>query len=139
MEDKLHDLRKTWQRWLIENHIPVRLQQHVAESRNSPLFDEAETTWLQESFRSFSASASKSNDWDFAVTPGQPYCLSAMARLSTMLGDRDTRLFPALRQGVPTGFDNDIPRSHTLRQAGKRARSESRTPHLLGELERRRG
>ena len=34
-----------------------------------------------------------------------------------MLGDRDTSLFPSLRQGVPTGFDNDndIPRSHTLR------------------------
>ena len=38
-----------------------------------------------------------------------------MNRLSTILGDKDTSLFPALQQGVPTGFDDDIPRSHTLR------------------------
>ena len=38
-----------------------------------------------------------------------------MERLSTILGDKDTSLFPALQQGVPTGFDDDISRSHTLR------------------------
>ena len=32
-----------------------------------------------------------------------------------LLADEDTSLFPALQQGVPTGFDNDIPRSYTLR------------------------
>ncbi|CAE7198904.1 unnamed protein product [Symbiodinium sp. CCMP2592] len=39
-------------------------------------------------------------DWNFSVTEGQPYCLSALERLSTMLGDKDTSLFPALQKGA---------------------------------------
>ena len=113
--DQLRDRRQEWQRWLVEKHIPARLHKHVADATNEPLFDESESAWLQASFRRFSDAASASSDWDFAVMPGQPYCLSALERLSTMLGDRDTSLFPSLRQGVPTGFDNDIPPSHTLR------------------------
>ena len=108
-------LRKEWQRWLLETHIPIRLARHVSEHENAPLFTEAETAWLRESFRRFSSSLSPASDWDFAVDEGQPYCLAALERLSTIMGDRDTTLFPALKQGVPTGFDDDIPRSHTLR------------------------
>ena len=108
-------LRKEWQRWLLQNHIPIRLARHVSEHENAPLFTEAETAWLRESFRRFSSSLSPASDWDFAVDEGQPYCLAALERLSTIMGDRDTTLFPALKQGVPTGFDDDIPRSHTLR------------------------
>ena len=108
-------LRKEWQRWLLENHIPIRLARHVSEHENAPLFTEAETAWLRESFRRFSSSLSPASDWDFAVDEGQPYCLAALERLSTIMGDRDTTLFPALKQGIPTGFDDDIPRSHTLR------------------------
>ncbi|CAE7653223.1 Gapdh [Symbiodinium sp. CCMP2592] len=113
--DSLHDLRKEWQSWLLEKRIPLRLQQHVAEASNSPLFSEEETEWLRSSFKRFSDSHSPCQDWDFSVKEGQPYCLSALERLSNMLGDKDTSLFPALQKGVPTGFDGDIPRSHTLR------------------------
>eukprot|EP00439_Symbiodinium_sp_Y106_P049001 s3862_g6.t1 len=125
--DKLHDLRKEWQRWLLDKHIPPRLQQHVATSGNSPLFSDEETEWLQDSFHGFSASASSSDDWDFSVLPGQPYCLSALERLSTMLGDKDTSLFPSHRQGVPTAL---VPISHAaIRSAPggktKRARAMS--------------
>ena len=76
---------------------------------------EEETAWLQQSFKRFSDKRSTSQDWDFSVPPGQPYCLSALSRLSHLIADKDTSLFPALMQGVPTGFDKDIPRSHTLR------------------------
>ncbi|CAE7353828.1 PAO [Symbiodinium sp. CCMP2592] len=113
--DSLHDLRKEWQSWLLGNRIPLRLQQHVAEASNNPLFSAEETEWLRSSFKRFSDSHSPCQDWDFSVKEGQPYCLSALERLSTMLGDKDTSLFPALQKGVPTGFDGDIPRSHTLR------------------------
>ena len=51
----------------------------------------------------------------FRSHAGTALLLIALERLCTMLGDRDTSLFPSLRQGVLTGFDNDIPRSHTLR------------------------
>ncbi|CAE7204615.1 unnamed protein product [Symbiodinium sp. CCMP2592] len=113
--DSLHDLRKEWQSWLLQNRIPLRLQQHIAEASNKPLLSEEETEWLRSSFKRFSDAHSPCQDWNFSVTEGQPYCLSALERLSTMLGDKDTSLFPALQKGVPTGFDSDIPRSHTLR------------------------
>ena len=113
--DTLHDLRKEWQQWLLEKHIPVRLAKHVSEHSETPLFTAEETTWLQDSFRRFSAKHSPSQDWDFSVPSGQPYCLSAFARLSHLIADKDTSLFPALLNGVPTGFDRDIPRSHVLR------------------------
>ncbi|CAE7223789.1 unnamed protein product [Symbiodinium sp. CCMP2592] len=113
--DCLHDLRREWQSWLLGNRIPLRLQQHIAEASNKPLFSEEETEWLRSSFKRFSDSHSPCQDWNFSVKEGQPYCLSALERLSTMLGDKDTSLFPALQKGVPTGFDGDIPRSHTLR------------------------
>ena len=113
--DLLSDLRKEWQQWLLENHVPARLAQHVATHSEKPLFTEEETTWLQQSFKRFSDKHSTSQDWDFSVPPGQPYCLSALSRLSHLVADKDTSLFPALMQGVPTGFDKDIPRSHTLR------------------------
>ncbi|CAE7409167.1 unnamed protein product [Symbiodinium sp. CCMP2592] len=113
--DSLHDLRKEWQSWLLGNRTPLRLQQHVAEASNKPLFSAEETEWLRSSFKRFSDSHSPCQDWNFSVKEGQPYCLSALERLSTMLGDKDTCLFPALQKGVPTGFDGDIPRSHTLR------------------------
>ena len=113
--DQLKPLRLEWRNWLLENHIPARLQQHVASSKNEPLFTQDETAWLQASFQRFSDTISGSSDWDFSVADGQPYCLSALQRLRTLLADKDTSLFPAVSQGVPTGFDDDIPRSHTLR------------------------
>ena len=113
--DQLKPLRLEWRNWLLENHIPARLQQHVASSKNEPLFTQEETAWLQASFQRFSDTISGSSDRGFSVADGQPYCLSALQRLSTLLADKDTSLFPALSQGVPTGFDDDIPRSHTLR------------------------
>ena len=113
--DLLSELRKEWQQWLLEKHVPARLAQHVANHCEQPLFTEDETSWLQQSFKRFSDKHSTSQDWDFSVPPGQPYCLSALSRLSHLIADKDTSLFPALMQGVPTGFDKDIPRSHTLR------------------------
>ena len=113
--DQLQALRKEWQQWLLEKHVPARLSQHVSAHLETPLFTEAETAWLRDSFCRFSATLSPSSGWDFEIAQGQPYCLTALERLSTILGDKDTSLFPALQQGVPTGFDDDIPRSHTLR------------------------
>ncbi|CAE7785030.1 unnamed protein product [Symbiodinium sp. CCMP2592] len=139
--DSLHDLRKEWQSWLLQNRIPLRLQRHIAEASNKPLFSEEETEWLRSSFKRFSDAHSPCQDWNFSVKEGQPYCLSALERLSTMLGDKDTSLFPALQKGVPTGFDGDIPRSHTLRprwqidfKAGCYTLPELKRLKLLGQV-----
>ena len=45
---------------------------------------------------------------------GQPYCLHALQCLSECLGDRDRALRHCLLQGVPTGYDGDIPPSNVF-------------------------
>ena len=42
------------------------------------------------------------------------YSASTTTLASTLLVECRGSLFASLRQGVPTGFDNDIPRGHTL-------------------------
>ncbi|CAE7443250.1 unnamed protein product [Symbiodinium sp. CCMP2592] len=70
--DSLRDLRKEWQQWLLEKQIPLRLQHHVANACNTPLFSQDETNWLRSSFKRFSDAHSPSQDWDFTVKEGQP-------------------------------------------------------------------
>ena len=48
------------------------------------------------------------------MPPGQPYCLHALQCLSECLGDRDRALWQCLLQGVPTGYDGDIPPSNVF-------------------------
>ena len=50
--------------------------------------------------------------WD--VPSGQPYCLSALHSLSRLISDKDVALFPALSEGVPTGYHHDIPASNVF-------------------------
>ena len=48
---------------------------------------------------------------DWSIRSDQPMHLEIMAALSRIMGDKDSTLFPMLREGAPTGFDNDIPPS----------------------------
>ena len=51
------------------------------------------------------------------VDDGQPYCLHglhALQTLSLLIMDKDTSLFPCLIEGVPTGFDKNIPKSNVF-------------------------
>ena len=50
--------------------------------------------------------------WD--VSGGELYCLGDLHCLSRLLSDRDVALFPALAQGVPAGYDGDIPAFHVF-------------------------
>ena len=109
-EDQLRSLRTEWRTWLLEKHVPARLIQHVASGRNEPLFTPEETAWLQSSFKRFSDGLSGASDWDFSVAEGQPYCLSALQRLSTILADKDTSLFSSfITKGSPRGLTMTSP------------------------------
>ena len=73
---------------LLEKHMPACLSQHVASQTNKPLFDDREVAWLRDAFTRVFPRACPlpiSKDWDFSVEEGQPYCLSALERLSTLL------------------------------------------------------
>ncbi|CAE7409115.1 unnamed protein product [Symbiodinium sp. CCMP2592] len=43
-------------------------------------------------------------DWNFSVKEGQPYCLSALERLSTMLGDKEL-----IEEEVSAGYIEEVP------------------------------
>ena len=45
------------------------------------------------------------------VREHQPFMLSALHALSLFAADPDINLFPALKEGAPTGFQHDIPQS----------------------------
>ena len=49
-----------------------------------------------------------------AHAPGQPYCLDALQALAAMLEDRDMRLWPSLKKGVPLGIKGDVFASSTF-------------------------
>ena len=45
------------------------------------------------------------------VREHQPFMLNALQALSLFVADPDINLFPALKEGAPTGFQHDIPQS----------------------------
>ncbi|CAE7365890.1 hypothetical protein AK812_SmicGene27995 [Symbiodinium microadriaticum] len=93
-----------------------RLRDHVAAASDSPFLSDKEVL----SFRGianrwFSAQGCRDDiNWD--KPSGQPYCLHALHSLSQVVKDADKHLFLALLEGVPTGYDGDIPKSNVFTQ-----------------------
>ena len=63
-------------------------------------------------WQQWSEAAGHSGSFDWTIAPGQPYAIEALARLAVLLEDRDVTLWEALRRGVPTGVNQDIPLSN---------------------------
>ena len=95
-----------------KHKIPSRLREHVEAASESPLFSVDEITSLRQSVALHFQQAGHEMHWE--IPEGQPYCLHGLASLSSFMNDRDKTLFTALLQGVPTGFQHDIPLSGTL-------------------------
>ena len=108
------DLRRSLLQWLSERRVPIRLQHHVRSCEDSPLFSTDEVGELRTIFAACFQSSFGITSVDWSVPPGQPYCLHALQCLSECLEDRDRSLWHCLLQGVPTGFDGDIPPSNVF-------------------------
>ena len=96
--DVLQGLRHTLMSFCGKQRIPSRLRQHLEAASESPLFSVEEITLLRQSVALQFQQAGHTMHWD--IPEGRPYCLHALASLSSFIGDKDKTLFTA----VPTGF-----------------------------------
>ena len=111
-KDLLRPLRHLLLFFCGSHSIPSRLRRNIKHSVKDPLFTQEEVGLLRSLISQFFRKRGSTIDW--AIPAGQPYCLHALAFLSTFIEDKDSTLFAALLQGVPTGFHHDIPLSHVL-------------------------
>ena len=128
MPNKLAALRQSWLAFLFANRIPSRLREHIEAGGESNFFTQDEIVQLRVLFGQWASSQGGPSCIDWSVDPEQPYCLRALQVLSTLLRDPDRALFPALIEGVPTGFDRNIPDSNVF---AKRADAELAEVDLL--------
>ena len=110
--DSLRPLRRILLSFCGSHSIPSRLRHNIKHVVKDPLFTSDEVLLLRSLISQFFQRRDATIDW--TIPDGQPYCLHALAFLSTFISDRDSTLFAALLQGVPTGFHHDIPLSQVL-------------------------
>ncbi|CAE7210922.1 unnamed protein product [Symbiodinium sp. CCMP2592] len=112
--NKLASLRQSWLSFLFAKRLPGRLQEHISQRGEGSFFLPEEVSQLRALFGQWVASQGGPHSIDWTVDAEQPYCLRALSVFSTMLSDPDRSLFPALIEGVPTGFDKNIPASNVF-------------------------
>ena len=110
--DSLRPLRHILLSFCGSHSIPSRLRRNIKHAVKDPLFTDEEVLLLRSLISQFFQRRGAAIDW--TIPDGQPYCLHALAFLSTFISDKDPTLFAALLQGVPTGFHHDIPLSKVL-------------------------
>ena len=84
-----------------ENRIPTRPRQHIADTVDALWFTPAEVESLRLAWQKWFREPGVSEELDWSVDPGQPYCLKALHALSPALQDPDVHVWPALQAGVP--------------------------------------
>ena len=104
--------------FLLQGRFPQRLRTLVLAGSGEALFSRSEVHSLRCIFQDWLTTQSPGTDISWEVFPGQPYCLQALHVVSRICQDRDVSLFPCLQQGVPTGFDGDIPLSNVFLPQG---------------------
>ena len=110
--DSLRPLRHILLSFCGSHSIPSRLRHNIKHVVKDPLFTSDEVLRLRSLISQFFQRRNATIDW--TIPDGQPYCLHALAFLSAFISDKDSTLFAALLQGVPTGFHHDIPLSQVL-------------------------
>ena len=93
----------------VSSGSPTRIIARSITPCKEPLFEPAQV----EEARSliFSALSLETPPQAWSPHAHQPICLNALEALSLYVGDGDIHLLPALKSGVPTGYQNDIPPS----------------------------
>ena len=107
--DCFHDLRQQWVQIVLKNGLVNKLKTFFASGDVQPPFNDQDIQPFKQSLSEFIQKHDMIPDW--SIRSDQPMHLEIMAALSRIMGDKDSTLFPMLREGAPTGFDNDIPPS----------------------------
>ena len=90
-------------------HAARRLAQHALSHSDEPLFTANEVSEARSHFFEWLGAPPPADTWH--VREHQPFTLNALHALSLFAADPDINLFPALKEGAPTGFQRDIPQS----------------------------
>ena len=109
-------LRPKLMAFLLQGRFPQRLR--TLGGSAEPLFSSSEIDDLRGIFQDWLSAHFPAISVSWEISAGQPYCLQALAAVSRICQDRDSSLFPCLEQGVPTGFDGDIPLSNVFLPQG---------------------
>ena len=112
--DVFAHLRPKLMNFLLQGRLSQRLRTLGLGRSAEALFSSSEVDaprrlfqdWLSARFPGISVS------WE--ISSGQPYCPQALAAVPSICQDRDVSLFTCLEQGVPTGFDGNIPLSNVF-------------------------
>ena len=107
--DCFHDLRQQWVQIVLKNGLVNKLKTFFASGDVQPPFNDQDIQPFKQSLSEFIQKHDMIPDW--SIRSDQPMHLEIMAALSRIMGDKDSTLFPMLREGAPTGFDDDIPPS----------------------------
>ena len=114
----LLDLRQSWMSFLLRIKLPLRLRDLVRSGGEGSLFTYEEIAELRSRFQLWARRKGDIADINWQIDDGQPYCLHALRKLISLIMDKDTSLFPCLIEGVPTGFDKNIPKSNVFAPRG---------------------
>ncbi|CAE7771724.1 unnamed protein product [Symbiodinium sp. CCMP2592] len=110
--DLLRNLRSFLLKATASMNGPSRLLQRRYEPSKAPLFSASEVASVREGFFSALGVSAPADAW--LQREHQPLCLNALEAVAQVCFDADTTLFPALKARVPTGFQSDIPPSHSF-------------------------
>ncbi|CAE7226768.1 unnamed protein product [Symbiodinium sp. CCMP2592] len=110
--DLLRNLRSFLLKATASMSGPSRLLQRRYEPSKEPLFSASEVARVREGFFSALGIPAPANAW--LQRAHQPLALNALEAVARVCLDADTTLFPSLKAGVPTGFQSDIPPSHSF-------------------------
>ena len=116
--DVFAHLRPKLMAFLLHGRFPQRLRTLVLGGSAEPLFSSSEIDDLRGIFQDWLSAHFPAISVSWEISAGQPYCLQALAAVSRICQDRDSSLFTCLEQGVPTGFDGDIPLSNVFLPQG---------------------
>ena len=108
--DIFKELRQHWLLQISQRQLHKEITQHFATQQPEPPFSDELVEEMRSSIRSFLSFHGMEADW--TPPPNQPLCLHVLQALSRISSDPDVELFQHLIDGVPTGFQHNIPPSH---------------------------
>ena len=112
--DILFELRSKLGKWIFANKIPQRLRAHALQHSPEPLFSNDEIAELRRLFQEWVSLQGMSDVIDWTIPDHQPSALHALQFFAKLVKDKDDTLCQCLLDGVPTGYDRDIPLSNVF-------------------------
>ena len=109
--DVFGSLRKRWMSRIVESRLDKQLVCYFSKADHShPPFSDETLAPFRQDLEQFLQESGFSPNWD--IRAHQPMCLHILHCLNALMRDPDQSLFPALLEGVGTGFQQDIPASN---------------------------